>query len=220
MEAAWLVAMRQAALHRNSRRALVALAGGLAAAGTLPLDDVADARKKGRRKKRKNRRKDRKGPKVQVTATCPVSDSLGTGANDGDSRVAQTFVASRSGLLVNARLPITKDLGGSGDIELRLSPVDASGIPTNEVLAVSAVTGEEVPDDGADIDFAFSTPFSVEAGDEYALVLTRPGGDGFGWFGEDGNPCSGRSFFSSDQTSPFASSGEILDLAFTAFVSP
>jgi hypothetical protein len=67
--------------------------------------------------------------------------------------------------------------------------------------------------------FTFACPAVVAAGTAYALVLTRPGADLVAWVGQGVlNPCTGQSFFSPDQTTPFQAQGES-DLFFTTFVT-
>jgi hypothetical protein len=202
----------------TSRRSLFAgLSGGLAA-GLLSRDDI-DSRQKRRQRKRKNKRKRRQGAKLKVAATCPGTGLLGSAPDDGNSRLAQTFVALESGPLVKARLAMLAAFGTSGDLELRLVEVDASSVPTDQVLAVSTVASERVPNERGDVDFTFADPFTVKAGAEYALVLTRPGGGQFGWFGEQGRRCPGRQFFSPDQVEPFTpSTNADFDHTFTVFV--
>lgn len=221
MEAAWLVAMRQAALHRNSRRAFVALAGGLVAAGTLAPDDDADARKKGRRKNKK-RRKDRKqknAPKVRADATCPgPADDLIPTATNGEARFAQTFTAGRRGVLVRAELVVLSDATTAADLVLRLAPLDGEGVPTNTILSEAAITGAAAPVDLEAVSFSFVEPASVEAGVSYALVLTRPGGDDFGWAVEENGGCPGERFGSDDQTAPFELLSSGAGFVFTTFV--
>jgi hypothetical protein len=130
--------------------------------------------------------------------------------------MAQTFTAKASGPLVKAQLLIAKDPDTAGDFVVRLQPVDDTGAPVEEVLAETTVANAATPEDGF-VDFAFAPPFSVVAGVEYALVLTRPGGDQFFWSTE-GSPCGGRSFFAFGQTGPFEPNAVDSHLAFTTFV--
>jgi hypothetical protein len=203
----------------SRRDAVSLLGGGLLGtqAGRLTIED-AEARKKGRRKK-KRKNNSKKEPKVRAAATCPGSGLLASGAENGNSRVAQTFVALASGPLVKARLAMLSGLESTGDFELRLAEVDGAGLPTDDVLAVSTVASDRVPNERSDIDFAFAKPFAVKAGIEYALVLTRPGGGQFAWFGEDERRCPGDPFFSPDQATPLAPIAVVtFDHTYTVFV--
>jgi hypothetical protein len=133
--------------------------------------------------------------------------------------LAQTFTALSSGVLVRAELPLIKLLGTDGEYILRLSSVDDSGIPTNEVLAASAVSNLSVPDGPSIVSFAFASPPLVVADVEYALVLTRPGSTHLQWEGDFDVSCPGGAFVSTDQTAPFVAPGTRVDLLFTTLVS-
>jgi hypothetical protein len=160
-------------------------------------------------------------PIIRTDATC-ASAGLGAGVQaDANSRLAQTFTALASGALVRADLEIAAPLDSSGDFVLRLSPVKQSGEtlpPTNDILAEATVPTASVPAaQFSTIPFSFATPFSVVAGTTYALVLSRPGGDRFFWFGDETNPCAGAGFFSPDQTAGFLDI--TADFVFATFVS-
>lgn len=209
---------------RASRRGIIAsLARGLFAIGigSVTVDDV-EASKKRKRRKRKNKKKDKNprpsGPVTRADATCAASNRVVFSAFDGNLRIAQTFFAVKSGPLVTAVILSSKEPGSDGDFVLRLSPVDASRVPTNEVLAEASVVAATVPDGVSTFTFAFSNPAPVVAGTEYALVLTRPGGTFVAWVGQSDTPCSGQRFFSNDQDKPFQPDPNVLDLGFTTFV--
>jgi hypothetical protein len=114
------------------------------------------------------------------------------------------------------------EIEGDGEAEdafiVRLAPVDDSGIPTNEVLAESSVSGAGVPDEPDTISFSFDDPATVKAGAEYALVLSRPGGELFAWSVTNLDTCSGQSFSSINGTASFQIFEADLDFIFTAFV--
>jgi hypothetical protein len=220
METTPLVALLRRLSSSTSRRDVFAsLSSGLFATGVVNFADDAAARKKGKRRKRGKSKKDKNKdkPKIRVDATCPTSGLSGSG-NVGDVRFAQTFAALASGPLVKAELLVEKEAGSTGDFILRLSAVDGSGFPTNDVLAVAVAADASVPDGVSTVTFTFANPASVVAGTEYALVLTRPGGDFIGAFGGLGNPCAGQRFFSPDQKHPFQLDSSGFDLEFTTFV--
>jgi hypothetical protein len=106
-----------------------------------------------------------------------------------------------------------------GDYILRLGPLDASGIPTNDVLAEASVANAAVPDFESIVNFVFVKPATVGAGTEYALILTRPGGDLLAWDGHINDTCAGSAFVSRDQSAPFLAAPPGIDLIFTTFVS-
>jgi hypothetical protein len=214
------------------RRGILAALAGLLAADPLGLGgEVAAAKRAGKhrqkrkRHKRRTRRKKRQedlplppGPITRVDATCPINTG-GFLITTGDQRIAQTFIALRTGPLVQATVEILKGPGSTGDYILRLSPVDASGIPTNDVIAASVVADRFVTDVFATLTFGFSNPATVVAGTQYALVLTRPGSDQLEAIGTFDNPCAGRAFSSPSQTAPFVEDDEGFDMTFTTFVT-
>lgn len=218
METPLLAALWQALAAGTSRRAVVAgFGGGLLAAGPLAFPgDGALAGKRGKRRKRKRNRKRKNTAKTRVGATCPgLSDSNLAGFT-GDNRLAQTFTATASGPLVRAEVLVQKFSESTGDFVLRLSPLDAGGVPTNEVLDAAIVVDARVPEGESSVEFAFTGATSLAAGRPYALVLTRPGGSGnFAWSAHD-DTCEGRSFASLGQDAPFIAAD--VDLVFTAFV--
>jgi hypothetical protein len=197
----------------SRRDVLRGMAGTGLGLATLRLSNATEA-KNNHHKKRKKRKHTR------VDATCSGTDLSGGGNRDGNFRIAQSFTALASGLFVTAQLPIVKEAGSDGDYVLRLSPLDA-GFPTNAVLAQTSVANANVPSggpEGAPVTFTFGTPASVVAGTQYALMLTRPGGGLLQWRGDSSNPCTGRSFFSPNQTESFQVLSEGIDLNFVTFV--
>jgi len=225
MDMAHLAALLRSFSAAASRRGvLTALAGGLLA--PLPLArDVAetDAKKNHKPgKKRKTRKKDKPSPPppspvTRADATCAAQTNEFFIA-DGNTRFAQTFTALTSGPLVSAQLQLNKDVGSAGDYILQISVVDNFGVPTNEVLAKTSVANVTVPNGTSTVTFPFASPFSVVAGTQYALVLTRPGSVNVSWHGLGGDACPGGAFKSPNQTAPFAAISAESDLLFTTFV--
>jgi hypothetical protein len=218
----------------GSRRGILAALGGLLAGPVGPGEEGTDARRAGKagkagkdRRKRKRRAPRAKrqqnppplsGPITRVDATCPINTG-GFVIRTGDQRIAQTFTALRTGPLVQATIEILKGFGSTGDYILRLSAVDAAGVPTNDVLAVSVVDDSRVPDIFSALTFGFADPATVIAGTEYALVLTRPGSDQLEAIGSFGNLCAGRAFSSPSQTAPFVADPDGFIATFATFVT-
>src|SRR5262245_13191561 len=205
--------------RRDVLRSLTSVGLGLTA---LRLSPAAVAKRKHHKKGKKRKHTPQQPPSpsspppsppnrvTRVDATCAGAKVSAGGSRDGNVRVAQTFTALSSGLLVTAEVPIMKQAESVGDYVLRLSPLD-SGFPTNMVLAEAVVANTSVPiggREGVPVTFTFGTPASVAAGTQYALVLTRPAGDLLAWRGDLENPCTGRSFSSSNQTEPFTALDE------------
>ena len=66
----------------------------------------------------------------------------------------------------------------------------------------------------------FAAPASVGAGQQYALLLTRPGAAQFALHDRDGNPCPGQEFFSLSQSGPWTPNSPSYDAVFAVFVKP
>ena len=153
-------------------------------------------------------------------ANCPGPRTSGH-ATSPDGRFAQTFTPSISGTLTSAQVDVTKN-AGSADWIMQVVAVNASGVPTNTVLAQATVPDASVPmEDSVLITATFATPAPVLAGQSYALVLTRPG-SGAGTLqvgGRPGDLCAGDLFSSNTQSGPFDSVGSF-DMVFAVFIEP
>ena len=135
----------------------------------------------------------------------------------GNSRVAQTFSVGITGSLAAAAVDVTKQ-GTAGDYRLDISEVDGAGVPTNTVLASTTVSDPAVPAGTSVIEGTFTNPAQVTAGQQYALVLTRPGSSGLAWGTRVDNDCPGGMYFSDTQTAPFSFLGVSYDVVFAVFV--
>jgi len=214
----------------SSRRRLIsgASATALALAAARFAGNV-EAKKKGKKKKKKKNKKPSTTPQPQTPVTpatpvtkadavCPEPTNDAYAIGGVDWRLAQTFTALTSGALVKADLLLSEPMGSLGDYVLRIAPADGAGVPTNIILAETAVLDISVPTGKSTVSFSFASPASVVAGNSYALVLTRPGSDKLVWLGHIGNSCSGTTYFSDSQNGPFVPVGN-LDLIFQTFVS-
>jgi hypothetical protein len=214
----------------SRRRLLVGAVGGLAAVLWTTLGSSVTAKNTRRRRKNKtknNRRKTRRkrnrnavAPPLAVAprpdASCSV-DPDGATSTEGGGRLAQTFTATGCGPLVRADLRMEKLAGEDGDYVLRLSPLDASGVPTNTVLAETVVANAAVPVGESTVSFSFAAATPVAAGAQYALVLTVPAGNRFTWIGNNEDPCAGQGFVSTSPTDLFLEVSA--DFIFTTFLS-
>lgn len=203
-----------------SRRLLLSTITATWLASRLPgLNEETAARKGNHRRKRRKHQKPRPGPQptVQAAATCAAAETSGFGGN-APKRLAQTFTPSLSGALASADLKLQKIPGSQGDFILHLSPVDAFGVPTNEVLAAASVSNPSVPDEVSTVRFTFPTPVRVTANVPLALVLTRPGTTAIVWHAALGDACGGLTFESANQAAPFTIFASDLDFIFTVFV--
>lgn len=106
-----------------------------------------------------------------------------------DNKVVQTFAAQRTGSLVRSEMEIDK-VGNPGNWVMQLLPTDASGDPTNTVLASTTIADGSVPNGPSRLVGVFSSPAPVAAGQGYALALTRSGGT-LQYGARTDNPCPG-----------------------------
>jgi hypothetical protein len=124
-----------------------------------------------------------------------------------DGRLAETFVATTSGKLSRIQLVVVKEANTTGDFLVRLLAVNASGTPTNKVLAKANIRDADVPVGSAvnvNAHFKKRTTAALKAGKHYAVAVSRPGPNGVG-VRSAGNGCiDGRMFHSDTQKAPFA----------------
>jgi hypothetical protein len=157
---------------------------------------------------------------VVQDASCPPPREAVFGPFQGDAgnaRLAQTFTVQNSGRLTSGQFDLFKSSGSTGDYVMQILELDASGTPTNTVLASTTIPNSTVPSDFSVITGEFTDPIPVTAGQEYALVLTRPGSTQLA-AGERFGDCPGSFFFSTSQTGPFAVDDPDGDLVFATFV--
>ena len=154
-------------------------------------------------------------------ASC-TSPSVGVIGQPGNNRGAQTFTAQNTGALSRAQVEIDK-VGNPGDWILSINAVDGSGIPTNTVLGATTIPDASVPSGVGMLTGDFASPAMVTAGQQYALVFSRPASDTLRIRYSVVNACPGDAFFSSSQTDPFGYvcvNPNECDLVFAAFVEP
>jgi hypothetical protein len=203
------------ALRQSRRGILAALGGGILTGVPIKRAFAADdVQASGNGKKRKKGKSQKKG-KVRADVTCPGPRDDAFIINGG-SRFAQTFTASVSGDLVRAELDLSHS-ASPDEYLLRLSPVDNSGVPTNDVLGISVVANTRVPDGESTVVFIFPNPPAIKSGTEYALVLSRSGGDTVSWLSRNDDVCQGRGFVGPGAVSAFEEQ-DGLDFIFSTFV--
>ena len=151
-----------------------------------------------------------------LAATCPDGPNPGGFAGVANDRWAQTFTPALSGPLTAAQLVVNESNPAfTGDFTVRIATVDA-GVPSNNVLASTVVPESTIPEQETTITAVFASPATVVAGQQYALVLTRPGD--YTVRGRALDPCNGQGYYSADQTAVFSPTGTI-DLLYSVFVS-
>jgi hypothetical protein len=142
--------------------------------------------------------------------------------DSGNVRLAQTFTAQAGGALTMAQVDISK-AGTSADWIMSINEVDGSGSPTNTVLASTTILDSWVPDGDGIIAGGFDSPATVVAGQQYALVVTRPGSTSLRLGIRQGDDCpGGHSFWSTNQTGTFMTPGiePTDDVVFAVHVKP
>jgi len=155
-------------------------------------------------------------------ANCTSTPSDGVIGQPGNNRGAQTFTAQNTGALTRAQVEIDK-IGSSGDWILSINAVDGLGTPTNTVLGATTIPDVSVPDGVGTLTGDFASPATVTAGQQYAVVFTRPASDTLRIRYSTVNPCPGFAFLSSSQTDPFdpvCGGPNDCDLIFAVFVTP
>jgi hypothetical protein len=148
-------------------------------------------------------------------ANCPGPPGGTFIANIASTRVAQTFTALNTGKLVRARVLIFG--GGTADHVLSIHTVDAAGVPADSVLATTTVPSPPEGQHTIEGEF-FAAPADVVAGQQYALVLSRPGGGGMNVRVRFDNPCPG-AVYSRTGSGPFSEHFGV-DMVFAVFVIP
>ena len=133
---------------------------------------------------------------------------------------AQTFTAINSGKLTSAQVELFQSFPASGDLTMEIRTVDASGTPTDTVLASSTIPSDQIPDapPATTLTFNFdpASAATVVAGQQYALVLWTTAGEYD--ISVTQNPSCPGSAYSSEAGGPFIQSA--LDLIFAVFVTP
>jgi large repetitive protein len=153
-----------------------------------------------------------------LDANCPDGVNQVLSGSAGVTRSAQTFTAETTGALVMGQFKINK-AGTAGDYRMDVNATDASGAPTNTTLASTTIPDAVVPPGISTITGTFATPAPVTAGQQYALVLTRPGSTDVTHSARFGDVCSGMEFFSGSQTGEWSAFSD-MDMIYSTFVEP
>jgi hypothetical protein len=161
----------------SRRRILGALSGGaLGAFGSLLIGSNAGAKKRRKKQRKKKRTQSWNGPSAALAYECagPGSASL---LNGPTARVAQLFTATRDGSLRRIEIPVEKDGGSSGDwlIQLVRAADRTPGHEPLDVLAAVTIPDDQVPEGVSKLTGNFRGT-RLDAGAEYAAVISRPGG--------------------------------------------
>jgi hypothetical protein len=154
-----------------------------------------------------------------LDAGCPGPRTGSHSSTTPDGRDAQTFTAIHTGTVTRAQIEINK-LSSSTDFHLQILATNASGVPVDGVLGSATIPDASVPLGVTTLDGTFSSPAPVVAGQTYALVVTRPGGNNYPISERGGDACPGQEFTSNLQAGTFFPSDPAFDHIFQVFVEP
>ena len=138
----------------------------------------------------------------------------------GNARFAQTFVVQNGGQISSAQVTIDHQ-SGVGDYVIAL--VDApGGIPGQTTLASVTVPDASIPGGpNVAVTATFPAPLPVNSGEQYAVMITRPGSTDLTVRDRIDNPCPGALFLAGAPPAPYSAIGfGQSDMLFTIFVSP
>jgi hypothetical protein len=121
--------------------------------------------------------------------------------------------------VTTAQVELTKS-GTPGNYRLDINEVDGTGVPTNTVLASTTIPDASVPAGPSTITGSFSNPAPVSGGQQYALVVTRPGASALQVGARTSDNCPGLLFGSASQPGTFSVVSSAYDLVFNVFVTP
>ncbi len=156
----------------------------------------------------------------KMTASC-IADN-GFIAGDGDDRYAHSFTPSVGGKLSRVRVKVRKFEGTTGNYILQIvsmvggkpDPDPANALATAKIRSGDVRPGLERT---LTFDFAKERAARVQAGTEYAFIITRPGSTNLTVFFGESNPCPGQGFFFDSTAGQFAAFGSN-DFYYAAFV--
>jgi hypothetical protein len=152
-----------------------------------------------------------------LDANCPPP---GNGQFFPHTRNAQTFTAQTTGTLVQGQIEINKVASG-GDFTMTLYAADGLGAPTNTELGSTVIADASVPTAApTTVTGVFSSPPSVEAGQNYALGISRSPNASWSVRDRSGDACPGGEFISDSASGPWMNNGVNFDMVFATFVEP
>ena len=141
------------------------------------------------------------------------------GIVSGSGVIAQTFTAQNTGRLTSVEVPVQDNGGDVGNLVMEIRTTDASGVPTDTVLASTSVPASQIGPTFETVRGSFDPRAEVVAGEQYALSLRATEGGNFTWAASDLNPCPGQGYGSPDGGQSFTYSYPSHDF-FSAFVTP
>jgi Ca2+-binding RTX toxin-like protein len=127
-----------------------------------------------------------------LAASCEPPSVFTFGAGEGP--VAQNFTSQLTGDLTRAEVSLVKAVGSTEPFIVQITTVDSSGIPTEVVLATATIPAANVGnDENVLAGVVFTSPAAVVAGQQYAILASRPGGSFTAGVRVDSDPPVGES---------------------------
>jgi hypothetical protein len=141
----------------------------------------------------------------------------------GDRREAQTFAAQHTGLLDRVTFFVNNLSTNDPDFLVQILSTDQNGVPTDNVLAETAVPRDSVAGGVSEFDISFAQPASVTSGGVYAMAVSRPHANFLvpTWAIATRNPdaCQGQSFYSYGPNLPWNLEPSPGDIIFQSYVN-
>jgi hypothetical protein len=135
-------------------------------------------------------------------ASCDANLGASIVQPNGDQKVAQTFTALHTGALDTASTAVTTPMSPTpGDWRLEIA--STTGGAPGAVLASTTVPNTLAANTQSTITGTFANPAAVSAGAEFALLISRPGSNGYAVAEEGGDPCPGQGYFQNAPSGPF-----------------
>jgi hypothetical protein len=153
-----------------------------------------------------------------LDANCPGPPNGGS-----SMALAQTFTAVHTGTLVRGEMFVSKSAGA--DFQMQILNAGPLG-PTGGALGTTTIPDSSIPNvaspqptsPSSPVDGTFTPGVSVVAGQQYAIIVTRSGGN---FLGKDhnGNPCTGNEW-SGNVGGSWTLANPDEDYSFSTYVNP
>lgn len=135
-------------------------------------------------------------------ASCAANLGASIVQPNGDRKVAQTFTALHTGGLDTASTAVTTPMSPTpGDWRLEIA--STTGGAPGTVLASTTVPNTLAANTQGTITGTFANPPAVSASGEFALLISRPGSNGYAVAEQGGDPCPGQGYFQNSPGGPF-----------------
>jgi hypothetical protein len=153
-------------------------------------------------------------------ASCPGPQNNSIGGPGGTTRFAETFTALNSGTLTSAEISVKKQ-GSAGDWTLEIADLDSTGKP-GAVIAATTVPDASVTNTTSYglIRGEFGSPATVNAGQQYALIVGRSASNSLQVGMVEPSTCPGSIYYHAPPFTTYGPFGATYDLVYAVFVTP